>query len=250
MASVDQVLRKGGMEVGEIIIITKAVGTGTLFAAEMKGKARGPWVASAIDSMCMSNRKAALCLRDFHASSCTDVTGFGVLGHLVEMVNAQDHKAEDREATAKKRERTTARLYLGSLPCLDGAVECIESGIFSSLQPQNIRLRRAVRTASQKECSSSSMYPLLFDPQTAGGLLATVPAGEAHACVDALVALGYTETCLVGEIISEDKQPENDRGVEIVMEKYEEGERREHEESSGKRSSMRRRGGQKKSGSN
>ena len=245
VASVDQVLRKGGMEVGEVIIITKAVGTGTLFAAEMKGKARGPWVATAIDSMCMSNRKAALCLRDFHASSCTDVTGFGVLGHLVEMVNAQDHVAED-EVAAKKgsSERTTARLYLGSLPCLDGAIECIESGIFSSLQPQNVRLRRAVRTVSQKECSSSSMYPLLFDPQTAGGLLATVPVGEAHACVDALIALGYTETCMVGEIISEGDQPENDRGVEIMMSKYEDGrgEKEEEEESSGnKSSSMRRR---------
>ena len=119
----------------------------------MKGKAKGPWVTEAIHSMCLSNRKAALCLRDHGASSCTDVTGFGVLGHLVEMVNAQD----DNE-----KNKTTAKLYLNSLPTLKGAIECIESGIFSSLQPQNIRLRRAVRTISQKNCSKNSIYPLLF----------------------------------------------------------------------------------------
>ena len=210
---IDHVLRKGGMKKGQVIVITKPVGTGTLFAAEMKGKAKGPWVTDAIRSMCMSNRTAALCLRDHQATSCTDVTGFGVLGHLVEMVNAQD-------ANIALEQKTTAKLYLNSLPCMLGAVECIEKGIFSSLQPQNIRLRRAVRTELQKKCSHSLKYPLLFDPQTAGGLLATIPKENAEQCVRDLIALGYTDTCIVGEIILEIDQPENDRGVEIVLEKY------------------------------
>ena len=223
VAKVNHVLRKGGMQKGQKIIITKSVGTGTLFAAEMKGKAKGPWIAEAITSMCISNRKAALCLRDYGCTSCTDVTGFGVLGHLVEMVNAQEEPEE-----GEIFEKTTAKLYLGSLPCMLGSIECIESGIFSSLQPQNVRLKRAVRTVSQKNCSKSSKYPLLFDPQTAGGLLATVPSDQVDACMAALLALGYGDTCVVGEIILENDQPENDRGIEIVLRKY--GEIEEEEE--------------------
>ena len=217
VAKANLVLRKGGMSKGQTIIITKSVGTGTLFAAEMKGKAKGPWVSEALKSMCMSNRKAALCLRDYGATSCTDVTGFGVLGHLVEMVNAQE---EDEDKQTQTEGKATARLYLDSLPCMLGAVECIESGIFSSLQPQNVRLRRAVRTVSQKECGKSSKYPLLFDPQTAGGLLATVPFERTTECVKALIDLGYVDTCVVGEIIMESEQPVNDRGIEIVLRRY------------------------------
>ena len=151
------------------------------------------------------------------------MTGFGVLGHLVEMVNAQ----EEDENTPK----TTAKLYLGSLPCMLGAVDCIEQGIFSSLQPQNIRLRRAVRTVSQKTCSTSFKYPLLFDPQTAGGLLATVPRENAARCMEELVAMGYEDTCVVGEIVLERDQPANDRGIEIVLGKY--GEENEEENGGG-----------------
>ena len=115
---------------------------------------------------------------------------------------------------------------------MKGAVECIENGIFSSLQPQNIRLSRAVRTISQKNCSTSSLYPLLFDPQTAGGLLATVPRENAKQCVEDLIELGYVDTCIVGEIILESEQPVNDRGVEIIMGKYGEGGGGEDEEES------------------
>ena len=214
VARSSDVLRKAGMSVGQSIIITKPVGTGTLFAAEMKGKAKGPWVSSAVKSMCISNRKAAMCLRDYGATSCTDVTGFGVLGHLVEMVNACNTEIEN---TSKNEEKITARIQLNNLPCMDGAVECIENGIFSSLQPANIRLRRAVTTKSQKECRDDPRYPLLFDPQTAGGLLATVPLANVDECIAELRSLGYLEACVLGEVVSQDNQPNMDRGIEVVL---------------------------------
>jgi hypothetical protein len=134
-----QILKKGGMSVGDQIILTKAVGTGTLFAAEMRARAKGSWVDGAIKSMLRSNRLPALCLRvglcsplsflalfttapphlvcpllyssslvlyslllyqhpiisvqDHGASSCTDVTGFGLLGHLIEMVKASNNES-------------------------------------------------------------------------------------------------------------------------------------------------------------
>ena len=144
------------------------------------------------------------------AQQTTDVTGFGVLGHLVEMVNACN-------ADADKGKEITARIYLDALPCLEGAVECIESGIFSSLQPANIRLRRAVTTASQQECKSDSRYPLLFDPQTAGGLLATIPEKSVEECLRELRGMGYPEACVLGEVISESAQEEMDCGIEVVI---------------------------------
>lgn len=73
-------------------------------------------------------------------------------------------------------------------------------GIFSSLQPANLRLKRAV--ANEAEALNHATYPLLFDPQTAGGLLASVPAQEAEQCVLALRELGYSHATIVGEVTS------------------------------------------------
>ena len=112
---------KGGMEEGDVLVLTKAVGTGTIFAAEMRMQAEGGWVAGAIDSMVRSNRDAALCLQAHGATACTDVTGFGLLGHLVEMIKASGVSAE---------------LDLDAIPPLAGAVELTERGIFSSLSLQ------------------------------------------------------------------------------------------------------------------
>jgi|EP00945_MAST-04E_sp_MAST-4E-sp1_P001626 selenide,water dikinase len=187
-ADKEQILRKEGLAVGDKIILTKPIGTGVVFAAEMRGKVSGLAVDAALNMMCMSNRKGALCLRDFGCKSCTDVTGFGLLGHLVEMMNASGG--------------VSVNIDLKRVPILPGAVDCVKRGIFSSLQPQNVRLRRAVDTVSQKAASQYSEYPLLFDPQTAGGLLASVPGKKAAACIKALKELGYVDASVIGDVIS------------------------------------------------
>jgi selenide,water dikinase len=87
------------------------------------------------------------------------------------------------------------------LPLLDGAADCVQAGIVSSLQPANVRLRRALRNAD--EFVGDPRYPLLFDPQTAGGLLASVPAAQATACVQALKAAGYLHTAIIGRITAQ-----------------------------------------------
>ncbi len=180
----DALLRKGGMQPGDVLILTKPIGTGTLFAADMRGKAKGRWIDGAIQSMLQSSQAAAGCLYRHGATACTDVTGFGLLGHLVEMTRASD---------------TDARLGLEAVPVLDGAEQTVAAGILSSLQPQNVRLRRAVRDPGT--LASHPRYPLLFDPQTAGGLLASVPAGNAVACIKELHELGYAQAVQIGRVL-------------------------------------------------
>ncbi len=178
-----QYWRKGGLQPGDALVLTKALGTGTLFAADMRQQAKGRWIDGAIASMLQSNYAAALCLREFDASACTDVTGFGLLGHLVEMTRAAG---------------VDAHVDMAAVPLLDGATETVAAGILSSLQPQNLRLRRAVRDL--ESAARHPQYPLLFDPQTAGGLLAGVPAERAQACVARLKEMGYGTAAVVGRI--------------------------------------------------
>ena len=185
-ADMAAVTRKSGMRPGEVLILTKPIGTGTLFAAHAQLAARGRWIDAALISMSQSNRLAAQCLREYGASACTDLTGFGLLGHLVEMTRPSGVDAE---------------LDLAALPVLEGAEETSAAGILSSLQPANVRLRRALR--NQQEAASHPRYPLLFDPQTAGGLLASVPAERAAACVEALRALGYVHAAAIGRVLAQ-----------------------------------------------
>jgi selenide,water dikinase len=180
------VTRKGGMVPGDVLILTKPIGTGTLFAAHARLAAKGRWIDDALQSMIVSNQRGAQCLREFGATACTDLTGFGLLGHLVEMTKPSGVDAE---------------LVLSDLPLLDGAQECVAVGIVSSLQPANVRLRRALR--NQDAFVNHPRYPLIFDPQTAGGLLASVPANRAQACVAALRAAGYGQTAIIGRILQQ-----------------------------------------------
>ena len=179
-------MRKSGMRPGDALVLTKPIGTGTLFAAHARIKARGRWIDAALISMCQSNRLAAGCLRDHGATACTDLTGFGLLGHLVEMTRPSGVDAE---------------LDLSALPVLEGAEETSAAGILSSLQPANVRLRRALR--SQQQAVSHPRYPLIFDPQTAGGLLASMPAARADACLGALRALGYKHAAVIGRVLNQ-----------------------------------------------
>jgi selenide,water dikinase len=165
--------------------LTKPLGTGTLFAADMRRLAKARWIDGAVQTMLQSNQEASKVMRNCSATACTDVTGFGLLGHLVEMTKASG---------------VDARLVLGSVPILDGACETTAAGLLSSLQPQNLRLRRAVANVS--EASRDLRYPILFDPQTAGGLLASVPASDADSCVTDLHDRGYLNAAIIGTVES------------------------------------------------
>ncbi len=186
LADRQTILRKGGMVPGDVLILTKPLGTGTLFAADMQQKAKGRWIQNALKSMVQSNRKAAICLFSHGASACTDVTGFGLLGHTVEMTKASNVDVE---------------IDMAALPIMDGALDTVRLGILSSLQPANVRLRRAIR--NMDTVRDHERYPLMFDPQTSGGLLASLRPERAEACLQALHELGYEQASIVGRVSAE-----------------------------------------------
>ncbi|WP_242065567.1 selenide, water dikinase SelD [Trichocoleus sp. FACHB-262] len=191
LAERDRLLRKTGMHPGQVLILTKALGTGALFAADMQRRAKGRWIDAAVESMLQSNQAAAECLMQHQASACTDITGFGLLGHLAEMTQASQVAVE---------------LKLAAIPLLAGARTVVEQGIVSSLQPQN--LRAALKVQNWSEISDRPESALLFDPQTSGGLLAAVPAERASDCVSALQSLGYQQSRAIGGIFPCTSSPE------------------------------------------
>jgi len=206
----DKILRKGPVSEGDVLILTKALGTGTIMAADMRAKAKGRWVGAAFDSMLQSNFKAARILRDHDASACTDVTGFGFLGHLLEMLKYKGNDSSDYSYGAK--------INLDSIPLLPGADECIKNGIFSSLYPENIRCKHAIEDITIG--SEHPAYPILFDPQTSGGLIASVSSEKVSNLIDKLYEAGYQRACIVGSIYrKDDSNADTDTDSYIILER-------------------------------
>ena len=180
-AAPDEILFKGGLRDGHALVLTKAIGTGTLLAANGAAAAQGRWIDGALAGMTQSSRAAADILRRHGATACTDITGFGLLGHLLEMLRASG---------------TGARLSIDAVPVLEGARECLGRGYRSSLHESN----RANLAALVQPLSAAPAQALevLLDPQTAGGLLAGIPLARAQSCVAELRAAGYPACAVIG----------------------------------------------------
>ncbi len=155
-----------GARPGDALILTKPLGSGVLMAAEMAGQAEGAWVAAAYAHMTQPQGDASRLLHTAHAM--TDVTGFGLAGHLQGLCEASG---------------CGATLDLGAIPVMQGALELNEQGVRSTLYPDN----RAITP----ELPGGGKADLLFDPQTAGGLLAAIPADQAEALCKALRTANY-----------------------------------------------------------
>eukprot|EP00963_Diacronema_lutheri_P008623 scaffold764_cov363-Pavlova_lutheri.AAC.11 len=183
MGEKGQLLCKAGAVPGDAIILTKPIGTGLIFAADMRGKAKARWLDESIHYMTQSNAQAADILRKYQASSCTDVTGFGLVGHLLEILDASN---------------VTAELHADSVPMLEGSTHCAEAGIFSSLYPSNLQLCRSVDNLSEARLNPA--WPIFFDPQTSGGLLASVAPENALSTLEELHKAGYEKASVIGHV--------------------------------------------------
>ncbi len=200
--SIDEVLAKGNLRKGDALILTKPLGTGVVFAGDMRALADASDVAEALQGMCRSNAHAATTLRRFGCLACTDVTGFGLIGHLAELCRGSNG--------------ARVRIDLNDVPMLQGALRLASLGVVSSLHPENLRARRAVANHSEG-IEAGAAYELLYDPQTAGGLLAAVPVDRAAACVAALRAGGDASAAVVGEVLSANDASAFPAAIEINL---------------------------------
>lgn len=164
-----------GARPGDRLVLTRPIGTGVLMAAEMQGKARGPDIEALLATLIQPQGKAAACLSD--AKAMTDVTGFGLVGHLSRMLKASQAGAE---------------LQLDAIPFFEGAIDLATQGMRSSLYPDN-------RSAYAIDGPDDPRVDLLFDPQTAGGLLASLPEDKTDRVLADLAGRGI-EARIIGTV--------------------------------------------------
>ena len=182
-AAVEPPLTKGRARPGDLLILTKPLGVGVLLAAHMRGLVPTAQVQDALRRLDRSNAQALAVLRRHGVRAATDVTGFGLIGHLTEMLDASGLGAE---------------LWLDRLPALDGAVMAFERGAASVLQPEN---EARLTDFELRGClPADPAVQLLADPQTAGGLLACIPEVQATACLGALREAEYPDCASVGVV--------------------------------------------------
>lgn len=177
-----QALRRGGLRPGDVLLLTKPLGTGVILAAGMQGEALPAWTDAAMAAMQVLPFPAANCLVEHQATACADVTGFGLLNHLLEMLRAS---------------KVAAVVDLDRVPALPGALEALAGGVRSTLHPAN--LAAAAPLLDGAAAVPQARLALLLDPQTAGGLLAGVPAARAAACLATLRAAGHA-AAIIGQV--------------------------------------------------
>ena len=185
----DKVLLNRGARAGDRLILTKPLGTGIVSTALKGGLAGDELVAKSVKYMTTLNKDAAELMQempDVHA--CTDITGFGFLGHACEMIENSD---------------VGMMIHASSVPYFHEIREFVEMEVV----PGGLQRNREYRSKLIEVDPSCPdwMVDILFDPQTAGGLLIALPEGQAAKVVGKMHARGITEAAIVGEVISEPK---------------------------------------------
>jgi selenide, water dikinase len=183
----DRILFNRGARTGDSLILTKPLGTGIISTALKGGAADSRLVEKAITCMTQLNKKAAeLIVENGNIRACTDITGFGFIGHACEMI-----------------ERSTVGLRINSaaVPVFSGLQELVEEGYV----PGGLYRNRDFRISQVETVSTCPAWLLdvFFDPQTAGGLFFSLPAIEAQKLVEKMHQAGIREAAVVGEVVSD-----------------------------------------------
>ena len=183
-----KILANQGAKPGDALLFTKAIGTGVISTAIKKGKAEQRWIDAAVRSMTTLNKQAAEVITggNFRVNAMTDVTGFSIIGHAREMLLASE---------------VSARFYAGKIPLLEGALDCVRAGYI----PGGLKNNRdfAECLVEYDDGVPDDLRALLFDPQTAGGLLISTP--ESGPLMQALNDAGVPAV-QIGEVL-ENRKP-------------------------------------------
>jgi selenide,water dikinase len=201
---------KGPLREGDALLLSGPLGSGVLFAAAMAGAARPGWIDAALETMQRSQARLVELLAAHGCHACTDVTGFGLLGHLGEMLAAGGAAAAGLPGDGLSAGEMVL-LEARSIPAFTGALELLDQGWASSLAPANGRalalLGGPVRLVGE---AAAAVEALLIDPQTCGPLLATLPADRAGAALAALQRAGFPEAALIGRVLgAPERSPES-----------------------------------------
>jgi selenide, water dikinase len=183
-----RVLANRGALAGNRLIFTKALGTGVISTAIKRGKADVAWIRDAVRSMTTLNKAAAeTATQGFAVDALTDVTGFGFIGHAREMAMASG---------------VSMRIRASQVPLLEGAVECVRAGFV----PGGLKANRSFAESCVEFADNvpEEIRTLLYDPQTAGGLLIAVAASDAERLLAELRASGIN-AAEVGEVVPKQK---------------------------------------------
>jgi selenide,water dikinase len=191
----DKIMTNDALRPGDKLILTKAVGTGIIAAAIKGGLASPESVEAMVESMCALNREASEVAARFNVRACTDVTGFGLVGHLAEMARAS---------------RCAVRIDSHLAPRIEGAMEYASMGLIPAGTRANGNFFR--RWVSIEGRLTDELRDLMFDPQTSGGLLFGVKPDAADALAAELLDAGVESSRIIGEVL--DTHPEGH--VEIV----------------------------------
>lgn len=189
----DRLMRKGGARPGDVFLLTKPLGTGLLVSGARQGRTQPTWVAAATRSMLTLNRKAAEILVGHGIQGATDISGFGLLGHGLEMARAGGFRLS---------------FAAGSLPALEGALALARSGLETDGAGHNRRFVAASLTVTSGVPPES--VALAHDPQTSGGLLAAVPEALVGVVRAELAAAGV-DAWVVGRVV------DGEVGVELIV---------------------------------
>ena len=185
----DRIMTNNALNPGDRLILTKALGTGVIATALKAGLASSDAVDGMVRSMCTLNRAASQVAVDFGVRACTDITGFGLVGHLVEMARAS---------------RCRIRISSGSVPLLAYAMEAASMG----LVPAGTHANRSYSSAwtVMDPSISPETSDLLYDPQTSGGLILGISADRAADLEKALNDAGVDIVAEIGEVVGPDPE--------------------------------------------
>jgi selenide, water dikinase len=180
-----KILANKGARTGDALLLTKAIGTGVISTAIKKEKAKSAWVDAAVGSMTTLNKRAAdvLAGKPYRVHAMTDITGFGLIGHAREIALASN---------------VSFRISAGRVPLLEGALECVRAGYI----PGGLKANRdfAECVVHYEDGIPEEVRTLLFDPQTAGGLLIAVAADDVDQLARALTTAGVAAV-EIGQVI-------------------------------------------------
>jgi selenide,water dikinase len=186
----DQHWGKGPLAAGQVLLISQGLGTGVLFAATMAAAARANWIDAALAQMQRSQAELVPLLQRHGCRACTDITGFGLLGHLGEMLKASAGELQ-------------VQLEPDAIPALAGALELLAQGHASSLAPANARALALLDTRVRPmNAIGAPLQQLLIDPQTCGPLLAALPVEQGEIALAAMRRAGFDHAALIGRIVA------------------------------------------------